>query len=254
MNKKLLGIAAVALLGVSAAFAATTSTVYFTASGTLTKYDAPSFGLESIVVGDAVTSLPLYVYKGEETSTSNISCTPLDDGKVENTKVVAGHTSDYLYTKYKISGLKFQNKGDYCFFTLNYLNNEDKAFSFTYDVVRKVKLTNNKNSNASLSIGGYSNASSIVGNNADKFSVKIGNAGPLMLDDNFGSYSYYFKSDVSTIYTYTVEETLASNSESYSVGAKSTGGLLMLIQLNEDITTDSELSLNVTLPTFKKAE
>ena len=40
MNKKLLGIAAVALLGVSAAFAATTSTVYFTASGTLTKFVA----------------------------------------------------------------------------------------------------------------------------------------------------------------------------------------------------------------------
>ena len=45
MNKKLLGIAAVALLGVSAAFAATTSTVYFTASGTLTKV-AESLGEE----------------------------------------------------------------------------------------------------------------------------------------------------------------------------------------------------------------
>ena len=46
MNKKLLGIAAVALLGVSAAFAATTSTVYFTASGTLTKVVSSLSGVE----------------------------------------------------------------------------------------------------------------------------------------------------------------------------------------------------------------
>lgn len=37
MNKKLLGIAAVALLVVSVAFATTTSNIYFVTSGTLTK-------------------------------------------------------------------------------------------------------------------------------------------------------------------------------------------------------------------------
>ena len=39
MKKKFLGIAAVALLGIGAAFATTTSTIYFTTSGTLTKYE-----------------------------------------------------------------------------------------------------------------------------------------------------------------------------------------------------------------------
>ena len=39
MKKKFLGIVAVAFLGIGAAFATTTSTVYFTSSGTLTKYE-----------------------------------------------------------------------------------------------------------------------------------------------------------------------------------------------------------------------
>ena len=46
MNKKLLGIAAVALLRVSATFAATTSTIYFTASGTLTKFISSLSGVK----------------------------------------------------------------------------------------------------------------------------------------------------------------------------------------------------------------
>ena len=248
MNKKILGIAAVALLGVSAAFAATTSTVYFTASGTLTKYDAPSFGLYSVYTIDREASLPDYVCNGEETSLDNIKCTLLDDGRVENTKTVSGYTNDYLYTKCEISGLNFSKKDDYCFISLAFLNNDDNAYSFAYDVVRKITVSNYDGE----IVTGYSLAT-VEGTKASKFSVKISNFTPLLVNDSFSTFTY---TDSNGTTTYTMKESLESKSESCTLPSKSFYYMTMSIQLNEDITSETagDFSLNITLPEFTRAE
>ena len=251
MNKKLLGIAAVALLGVSAAFAATTSTVYFTASGTLTKVSTPSFGVYSTYIADSGSTIPSYVYNGEETLVSNIKATPSDDGKVENTKLVTGCTdNDYLYTKYTLSGLNFSKAKDYLLFGINLVNNESKSYSFTYN--KAVAYTQN---GTNETIGGYTSCS-VTGTNADKFSVKLGTCIELMLDDEFTSSYYYIKGDSSTKYTFEKTQTFDDNSKQYCISAKAADQLYVLIQLNKDITSETagDFSLNITLPTFEQAE
>ena len=135
MNKKLLGIAAVALLGVSAAFAATTSTVYFTASGTLTKVVDPLDGIEQtgdnpggrthdgevaigvskVEVSTTASVAAQAAYKGETISTGDVckvrysTVGRLATGKTGTTV----SEPPYVYKELILSEFKLSKKDDY---------------------------------------------------------------------------------------------------------------------------------------------
>ena len=137
MNKKLLGIAAVALLGVSAAFAATTSTVYFTASGTLTKYLAPldptneqdkqsgesdhssekAVGVSKVftTIGTSGVDTVRAVSKGETLTSGSIGVKYSKNGKTANpcTDSTFVANNPYIYHEIYISGMQFSKAEDY---------------------------------------------------------------------------------------------------------------------------------------------
>ena len=155
MNKKLLGIAAVALLGVSAAFAATTSTVYFTASGTLTKVldsqvkdnegdgtGKTDEGKLAVGVSYVDTSTSKKVYKGEDASSSSDYTIKVSYSK--STRVATGITDgvsttqpSYVYKDISLSGLKFSEKGDYVYIPFSIYNTYENG-KVTWDPFIKV--------------------------------------------------------------------------------------------------------------------
>ena len=160
MNKKLLGIAAVALLGVSAAFAATTSTVYFTASGSLTKVVDPLNGIEqtddnpggrdhaneaAIGVSLVETSFTKVIgggnqhcegrYKGESINTDT------DDNKLTVKYSTVGRVANpdttltsysatnppYIYKEMILENLRFSSAYDYYYIPFYIVNFSDNA-------------------------------------------------------------------------------------------------------------------------------
>ena len=145
MNKKLLGIAAVALLGVSAAFAATTSTVYFTASGNLTKYIAPldpsneqdkqsgesdhsndlPAGVSKVysTIGTDATSVKA-ISKGETLTSGSIGVKYSKNGKTVNPSSDSTYVSNapYIYHELYVSGMEFSQKGDLYLIPVNFTN------------------------------------------------------------------------------------------------------------------------------------
>ena len=190
MNKKLLGIAAVALLGVSAAFAATTSTVYFTASGTLTKV-AEALGKETDDTGSGNTHTSdskigiSYVYTKFSDSDSNVSdmqdylrptavskgnkisddtTAPLSVEYSRNGKVANPSTTNttydlsnppYIYHEVYLKGLSFSKEGDYYIIPFDLCSFEDDSYSIAckqYDLTTTLTKTNKlKNLNNNLS-------------------------------------------------------------------------------------------------------
>ena len=147
MKKKFLCIVAVAFLGIGAAFATTTSTVYFTTSGTLTKYEDvldgviqtdndPSNGSRNhdgeinIGVAKVFTSFELNdntykatgVYMGEEV-TKDDSVNPLKvtysrTGRVanpDNSSAYSLTNPPYVYRELYLENLKFSKAGDHYF-------------------------------------------------------------------------------------------------------------------------------------------
>ena len=153
-----------------------------------------------------------------------------------------------MYTKCEISGLNFSKKDDYCFISLVFLNNDDNAYSFAYDVVRKITMSSYDGD----IVTGYSLAT-VEGTKASKFSVKISNFTPLLVNDSFSTFTY---TDSNGTTTYTMGESLESKSESCTLPSKSLSYMTMSIQLNEDITSETagDFSLNITLPEFTRAE
>ena len=135
MNKKLLGITAICLLGVGAAFASTTSTVYFTASGNLTKYIAPldpsneqdkkdgenehssekPIGISQVytTIGTARTNVKA-ISKGEELTSGSIEVKYSKNGKTANPSTTKKYVNKapYIYHEIYISGMEFSQKGD----------------------------------------------------------------------------------------------------------------------------------------------
>ena len=147
MKKKFLGIVAVAFLGIGAAFATTTSTVYFTTSGTLTKYEDvldgviqtdndPSNGsrnhsgeydmgvskvFTSFESNDA-TNKVTGVYMGEEVTkddtTNPLKVTYSRTGRVANptsNKTYSLTNPPYVYRELYLENLKFSKAGDHYF-------------------------------------------------------------------------------------------------------------------------------------------
>ncbi len=167
MNKKLLGIAAVALLGASAAFAATTSTVYFTASGTLTKFISPLSGVEETSddpssgtrphtdekdVGVSFVYTNFEITKNEssyqypcqgkyngESITKNETANPLSVtyskvGRVANASNVTDYTPvtpPYIYKEMYLNNLKFSKAYDYYFIPFYVVNLDISAHSWS---------------------------------------------------------------------------------------------------------------------------
>ena len=159
MNKKLLGIAAVALLGVSAAFAATTSTVYFTASGTLTKVldsqvkdqtdalegdgtgetDSDKEAIGVSYVENKIANGVKMVYNGNSISSGDATYDKISINYFKSTRVATGITDNltvdnpsYVYKDISISGLNFSKKGDYLYLPFKMFNATGYEASATF--------------------------------------------------------------------------------------------------------------------------
>ena len=114
MNKKLLGIAAVALLGVSASFAATTSTVYFTASGNLNKYEEEAgYGVCYFLTdlcndNDELIYVASKKYNGElVTSGKSCSAEFIESTQMKNNNTNTSSLFQYVYKGINLSELTF---------------------------------------------------------------------------------------------------------------------------------------------------
>ena len=200
MNKKLLGIAAVALLGVSAAFAATTSTVYFTASGTLTKFvESQNAGVEDPNTGSGVdhssdykigvsyveTSIPTLVdtglnaekvLKGEK-ATTGYACTVKysTNGKTATgiTENIKWNNPSYIYHEILVSELEFSKANDYVILPVVIYNAESSTMQTTK------KLT--KYSDASNYYFDLTMKDSVNGNAVSKFDVRLASSNEVAL-------------------------------------------------------------------------
>ena len=265
MNKKLLGIVAVALLGVSAAFAATTSTVYFTASGTLTKVEASGVGLL-----ECKNKLPLKAgkycsdysaikkYQGvdildnssEDTLTA---CTVTLD---ETTKVTnsnsayitdnGGYDDDaikYLYTNVTLSNLEFEMAGDYIVLPITLLSIDGSNYSYNFqNSISLVETNSADNSSSSGEIVGYSDLT-VSGDDASLFTVRFGTDAFYMLYPSQSSRDY---DGITYTYSSTTETGTISTSTDSILGYVS-------IQLKENVTTAKKFSsLSFSLPEFSK--
>ena len=254
MNKKLLGIAAVALLGVSAAFAATTSTVYFTASGTLTKQEASGVGV--IAYSDLLPKndnddndnfqYVIKKYQGKEiidsAGTSKACTVTLDDStKVDNPNETFKKNYPYIYSNVTISNLEFEKSGDYIVipFCLASKNSNAYYYNFANSISCYFKGTAN---NSNTTIYGYSDLT-VSGDDASLFTVRFGDSNIYMLDPDIttkttsdGTYTYSSTSEICSINT--------------SVGF---AYFYVSIQLKEDVTTAKKFSsLSFSLPEFSK--
>ena len=156
MKKKFLGIAAVALLGIGAAFATTTSTIYFTTSGTLSKYEDvldgviqtdndPSngnrthsselaFGVSKVITtfeGSGQKVVGQYMGKEvtEDDSTNPLKVTYSRTGRVANptsNKEYSLSNPPYIYREMYLENLKFCKAGDYYLIPVHF-------YGFIYD-------------------------------------------------------------------------------------------------------------------------
>ena len=253
MNKKLLGIAAVALLGVSAAFAATTSTVYFTASGTLTKQEENGVGViayfDSLPEDDDDTVNSLYTikkYQGKEiidsTGTLKACTVTLDDTtKIDNPNETYKDVYKYIYSSVTISNLEFEKAGDYIVipFALASKNSNAYYYNFANSISCYFKGTAN---NSNTTIYGYSDLT-VSGDDASLFTVRFGDSNIYMLDP-----------DITTKTTSAGTYTYSSTDEICSINTSNGYALFCIsIQLKEDVTTAKKFSsLSFSLPEFSK--
>ena len=258
MNKKLLGIAAVALLGVSAAFAATTSTVYFTASGTLTKYEEEGYGAVVLYTNilDSNNNPSYYAlkkYAGEEVNTGN-SCTAtlIDSTKVTNNNSYSNNSSDfkfeYAYKGISVKDLNFSKKGDYVVFgiVITSLTNSSYYYNFT----NSKKLT-------------YSSDERLVGYSEIDSTANVSGTYKEKFNYRFGSDPFYVANpDIETLTTYDgVSETFSSTSETCKIklgndttsGEAPVAGIYLCIELKEDVSdTTTFTDLTINLPEIPK--
>lgn len=196
MNKKFLGILSIGILGVSAAFASVTSTVYFTSSGTLTKYISPlgketskgssathadEIGVGISYVETSLSNNAKKIY-GNKEYTNGSAC---DVSYSINGKFTTNNTGDYsatnpyyLYREIVLENITFYNKGDYIFLPFYVYNTLDSnrvrwtyyeyQFSINSTSINGYYLTDIGNINNKQLLSGYiitsfslSNASSI---------------------------------------------------------------------------------------------
>ena len=266
MNKKLLGIAAVALLGVSAAFAATTSTVYFTASGTLTKVEASGVGLLGynnllpLETGKYCTDkCAIKKYQGVEIIDKNNSTDRLTACSVtldETTKVTnsnsayiaangsyAGDSINYLYTNVTLSNLEFEMAGDYIVLPITLLSIDGSNYSYNFqNSISMVKANSSAGWTNPANIVGYSDLT-VSGDDASLFTVRFGTDAFYMLYPSQSSREF---EGITYTYSSTTETGTISTSTDSIVGYVS-------IQLKENVTTAKKFSsLSFSLPEFSK--
>ena len=270
MNKKSLGIAAIALLGVSAAFAATTSTVYFTASGTLTKVvnkldfitettTNPNGGehsseeskigvsyVENYFVGNTTrtgsTDIKAYKkYQGSEVTSSESTATACTveyySGTRKATGVALGDNESYsaikppyVYNEITLSGLTFSKQYDYIVLPIVIYNAESYDMQFVTE--------------ASYSYNSYKSYKyDITPTNSYNLKVYLGgNSSSDVIEgyERVGTLSDSADTDKKVKFT----------ANTYRVA-------YLGISLSADYTTATETefsSLKITLPSFEKAE
>ena len=258
MNKKLLGIAAVALLGVSAAFAATTSTVYFTASGTLTKfvasqnagYEDPDTGsgvdhsndykigvsyVETSLTQNQNTNLTASkVYQGNAITTANTSACTVKYST--NGKIATGITEDvkwnnpsYIYHEILVSKLEFSKSGDYVILPVVIYNAED------FDMTTNENTAYNDDGDVPNYYYNLSFNNKVDGTAQTNFDVRLASSSEVALKGA----SYFTNVSTSQLPA--------------SFGSKSSNTLYLYIGLNSDITTTTEFSgYSILLPKFKQ--
>ena len=253
MNKKLLGIAAVALLGVSAAFAATTSTVYFTASGNLTKYEEEAgYGvctiMNNIKNSDDGVIVGSKKYAGELVTTGN-SCSAqlISSTKLTNNNTATKGTYGSAYKGISLSDLTFSLKGDYVMLAVGLIPVTDTSYYFEFENSKSFSYTYENQEYTSCS--GYSALDSdtyVTGDNKSKFTYKIGDDPDLLLDPKISSAT---KQGLSFTYSATTKK---AKLELNATSDRSTY-LYLYIELNEDVSKDAEFSdLTISLPEFTK--
>ena len=262
MNKKLLGIAAVALLGVSAAFAATTSTVYFTASGTLTKFiesqikdketstDKGSGNhdsdngiacgvsyVETSLTLNSTTSLTAEKkYNGDVESTDS-ACTVQYStyGKVSTgiDTNIAWNNPSYVYHEIILNNLEFSKAGDYLLLPVAFYNATSNIQYFnTLPYKTYVKGDFQSFYNLTAKSNSYSNL----------FTIRLGT------NDEIAKYGESVSSKCDGYNERGQTMSVSFQSNNY-------GCCYLYIELKADVsTTDDNLSLTIELPGFQNAD
>ena len=277
MNKKLLGIAAVALLGVSAAFAATTSTVYFTASGTLTKVvkaldgidetdDNPSGNTHSddehaIGVSKVETSIDSSAclaerkFKGEVVTTGEVCTVQYSKvGRVETGK--SGTTISeppYIYKELILSNLEFSKAGDYILIPFYIYNAESYECIFNKACPYNNALTSNQGGQASDNTHYYyehNTGNGFTSNDTLKkyFNIRLGNTKSAVKEKNVGATE---STDSGKTYTYLINA--GGFAPNFTTGSSTL--LYLYIELIADYTESTSLSFSnqtIKIPAFTK--
>ncbi len=259
MNKKLLGIAAVALLGVSAAFAATTSTVYFTASGNLTKYEeeagygAVDFLTDLCNDNGELTYEASKKYNGELVKSGN-SCNAelIKSTQMTNNNSTTNKYYEYAYKGINLSGLTFSQKGDYVILEIMLIPITSNSYYFTFEHSKSVTLDDNTSI-----ISGYSTLDTnkyVTGDAKDKFTYKIGTDPFQLINPDVKSFSYDLTiAENSITYNYSFSDTNEAAKIELNSASTNAQGLFFYIELNEDVTETTKFSdLTISLPEFTK--
>ena len=263
MNKKLLGIAAVALLGVSAAFAATTSTVYFTASGSLTKATTSTVAVAGInnenygYIEDE-SCFTIKKYNGEyvlDNTKTICSYELVDSSKIENNNSSTKEDFKYLYSEVKLSDLEFTKKGDCVVIQVGLSATDDSTYTYTFEHSKSLHYEY-ENGVTRNEVIGYTDLT-LSGTYKDLFDVRIGDGtDSLFLEDPTMTSRYLWDSKTSSFNSkgvYTYSDT--NESKTITIDSSNTTEVLFLaIVLNQDVTSTVKFTDGFTfsLPAFTK--
>ena len=264
MNKKLLGITAICLLGVGAAFASTTSTVYFTASGNLIKTEDQGLGIGYYVADVTNTGYPendtnnysLKIYNGEyvlDTSKSICTVTPISTSKVENKNSSTKSSSPYLYSEVSLSDLEFKRKGDGIVIHIAISAIDDNTnYSYTFSNVIDCEYKYNDVTKKNYQIG-YSKLN-VEGTYKDYFDVIISNKIDSIFLTNVSMTKRYLYNDSKGVFTYSKSSeslSLTTGSNGYASGVTSFY-LALILKEDSSLSTSFSDGIKFSLPKFSK--